>query len=493
MSVSLGACNRATYKQTAKEATELVGFKSMNEVSEDVTITADQLNRFLNCVSYDEIRCPYSELFGIEEAKQEKNTRVFSVVQHTYNFFDKEKTVDADKLYNVVKSNNEAYLADGVKKNFNKELSESDLKKACVIVADAVNWGIENVAEFDWGRIGCVLANLKILTKNSFSYGIFDEKEHLLTLVPDLIERENEKDDSFDMFEQTVTHETMHMMQCYCVDIAAGAEDSFIGISYDFENLPVNPLKNRWLFEASAELCTSSKMGIPPTTYKSMIKNLETINLSTVLDDAQKAKQTEKISFSNKAENLYNQLEFANQNKAIEFLYVIELLREAPEDFKAVYEKEYGSIDANYSEFLKETYNHYFVETTSKLFYKNLAEKLSSTQMSLDDIFYLISLYEMDLLKDIPLNNTSIREENENIYYGYLALQNEFYTILQENMKTDVKTAFVEYKANYGEEAIYANADLSWLSEDKKEYLLYRNKDLYNKYFKNISSIENNQ
>lgn len=109
--------------------------------------TADY-NKFLTYLNYDQIDCPYSELFGIEAALSEKSSRNFDVSEHTYDFFAGSSSVDAEKLYNVVKSNNKQYM-DGIGKHFSKELSASKLKECCEIVADTLNWGIENIKGLD--------------------------------------------------------------------------------------------------------------------------------------------------------------------------------------------------------------------------------------------------------------------------------------------------------------------------------------------------------
>lgn len=470
---------------------ENLEFKLESDGWEQITITDAQYKDFLSYINFDGIECPFSELFGISEAKNEKSKRDFNVKQHTYDFFCGETRVNPDKLFEVVKKNNAEYLSEGVSSSFNDKLSDSQLKKCCDVVADTVNWGIDNIQEFDYDRIGCILGNLKIVERNSFNYGTFNEKNNVLSLTPSMI---NGKEvDGVDMYELTISHETMHLMQCYCPDVFAGENDSFIGVSYTFDNLSINPLRNRWLFEASAELNATLKKGIEPTTYKYMIENLETISLATVLNDNIKARQLEKISFTNNVKMLYDQLEFKDIDKSIAFLYAIELLREHPEEFKLAYEQKNSAIDGDYQEFLKITYYPYFVEVTSKLFYKNLADKLVGNSISINDVFYLISLYEMDLINMIPLDNKTVREKYPVIYEDYLSLQNEFFAVLQKNSDIDLKSKFLEYSANYEDDGIYINANLDWLDNDKISYIKDRNEALYKQNFKNICSIENQQ
>lgn len=451
----------------------------------DIKISTDDYQEFLNYINYEGIECPFNELFGIKEAFLEKESRNFDVEEHTYSFFDSSSFVDSVKLYEIVKANNEKYM-EGVGKHFNKELSNSKLKECCVIVADTLNWGIKNIDGIDIAELGCILGNLKILNRGSMNLGTFNDKNDLLNISPDMIKSKKKRNGNSDMYEITVSHETMHILQCRCTDVEQSDDDSFIGTSYSFENLDTNPLKHSWLYEASAELNTTLRFGCNPTTYQYMIDNLESISYATVLNDDVRARQLEKLCFTQDDDALYKQLEFDDKIKAAEFLYAVELLRNKPEDFKNAYEKVYGTLEEDYTEFLKKTYNPYFVEVVSKLLYKNLALRLTQTEINLYDVFYILSLYELDLLKDIPLDNPPVKEKYIGIYDKYIDMQKTFFAYIQKNTDVDVLDSFMEYQMNYKNDSIYANASLEWLDAEKREYIIDRNRVLYDKTHKCI-------
>lgn len=482
--ITLSACGRNGQVSEALDTQKVEGF-AVAEQLPSVSLSSDGYAAFLDYLDYDNINCPYSELFGIKEALEEKAGRNFDAREHTYDFFAGSSYVDANKLFDVVKANNKQY-AEGVGKHFNKELSDSKLKECCEIVADTLNWGIENIDGIELEELGCILGNLKILNRGSVSFGTFNDKNDLLNISPDMIKQAKKLNGNSDMYEITVSHEAMHILQCRCTDIEQGDEDSFIGTSYSFENLEVNPLKNSWLYEASAELNATLRFNCNPTTYQYMIDNLESISLATVLNDNVEARQLEKLCFTRDDEALYSQLEFADKTKAIEFLYVVELLRNRPEDFKLAYEKEHGPLEEDYSEFLKKTYNPYFAEVISKLLYKNLALKLSQNEMSLNDVFYIISMYELDLSKDIPLNNASVREKYKDVYDRYADMQRAFFALIQAYTDINVEDSFNNYRMNYEGDAVYANASLDWLEAEKRAYILFRNNVMYNKNHKHI-------
>lgn len=459
---------------------EIGGFSVETDLPHVGIETADY-DEFLKFMDYDGIDCPYVELFGIEEAMAEKDGRNFEVSEHTYDFFEGADSVDSERLYEVVKANNEKYM-EGADKYFYEKPSDSQLKECCVIVADTINWGIENTDGIDMDALGCILGNLKILNRDSMNYASFDCKKDILNISPGMIKEKKNRSGIADIYEITITHEAMHILQFRCTDVEQGAEDVFIGTSYSFENLDVNSLKISWLYEASAELNTTLRFGCEPTTYQYMVDNLESIGLATVLNDDVKARQLEKLCFAHDEDALYNQLEFTDKTKAAEFLFAVELLRKKNEDFKTAYENKYGAFEEDYSGFLTKTYTPYFVEVVSKLFYKNLSSKLAQSEMSLNDVFYIISLYELDLLKDIPFDNPTVREQYNTVYEQYSDLRKEFLGYIQKYTDTDVLNAFKEYRMNYENgSGVYANASLDWLEDEKRDYILFRNNSMYDK------------
>ena len=474
---SFSSCKKESAFSSSNHKKQEITFASSDSL-ETIKLSSENYEAFCDYLDYNNINCPYSEIFGIKEAFSEKEKRGFDAEKHSYDFFEGNFLVEEDKLFKVVKENNAKYM-EGIRKHFYDNLSDSKLKECCRIVADTINWGIENIDGIDLEELSCMIGNLKILNRGTMNLATFDDESDSINISPDIIDSKKERTGISNIYEMTVCHETMHLMQCRCTDVSQGEEDSFIGASYSFETLEINPLKISWLYEASAELNTAMKFNCEPTTYTYMIDNLESISLATVLNENVKARQLEKLCFTQDEETLYKQLEFEDKEKSAEFLYAVEILRNKPEDFKKAYEKTYGTLTEDYSEFIKKTYNPYFVEVVSKLLYKNLALKLTQNEICLNDVFYIISLYELDLLKDIPLDNLSVREKYKDTYEKYMELQKTFLEMLQKNTDLNIMDSFLEYQMNLDNGSLYANASLDWLEEEKAEYLLSRNNTLY--------------
>ncbi|MCH5187812.1 MAG: hypothetical protein J1F63_05370 [Oscillospiraceae bacterium] len=487
--VTFASCGHKSTITPRPAAPEIAGFM-MSEELPKVKITEEALSGFISALDYDGTECPYSELFSIDKALAEKNSRGYSAETHSYDFFGADKTVDVDKLYKVVKENNKEY-ANGEMKYFAEEPSDSKLKEYCQIVADTINWGIANIEDFDYGEIGCMLGNLKIVYRNTPNLGYFDYKKGALTLSETMIDIAAKKNGDPDQYKSTIIHEAMHILQCYCIDVPMTEDDSFVGVSYYFDDLEVNPLRVSWLTEAPAEINMSLMNNCEPNMYSYMINNLESVSLATILNDNVRVRQIEKICLGHDVDPLYGQLEFSDDTRAIEFLYAMELLRAYPDDFRAKYESLHGPFEGDeaYKTFLRETYRPYVEEVLSKLFYKNLAIKLSQNEISLNDVFYLISMHELDLMNHIPLGNAAERENYGDLVTQYMELQSDFFELIQPYSDINITEAFKAYTMNYGDGEIYADAGLQWLGADKRDYILSRNIALYDKYFKSLIQL----
>ena len=322
---------------------------------------------------------------------------------------------------------------------------------------------------------------MKLLKKNSPDYGAFNPSNGILTVMPDMIKHSNKKGVSL---ETTICHEAMHIMQSRCSDCFRNEGDMFIGISYKFDGVPVNSLNTTWTYEASAELNMSRFCGVLPTTYLRMTDAMEFVDMSTLLSMTDEAELAENIAFTKNENALYELLGFKDKRKAAEFLYAWEVLLDRPEDFKRAYENKYGVL-SDYGDFVKTTYYPYLCATLTKLFYKNLARELSEHSMKVSDIFYLISVYEMNLKRQIDYGSSAERERFDAVFKEYLSIQDTFFTLFDTGDFT-LKDDYFSYNENYDDSGIYANADLGWMDKAMREYVLQRNSNLYDEKFEKV-------
>ena len=458
---SLSGCGNKKEYATGGESLTTVEFKEQ-EQSQKIKISAVECDSFIR--AYADINAeqyPYSELFGISAAMSKMQESRNLTGEHQYSFFKADKIVNADKLLEIVKKNNAEYRKDTVKKNMTKEFSDKQLKTYCGWIAETVNWQIEKNLGFDFETVGCVLGNLKIVEKNSTNYGGFDCKSGVMSINPKMIKATGKKND----YEKFIfTHEAIHMLQSGCADMT-GEDSENYGVSYSFSELLVNPLKLSWLYEGSAELNAAQFRNTDISTYKSFAAFIKSLDLATLVNDTSNAGMTENICFGHNPEDLYRELGFENEQSAAAFLYSAEIMLTKPDEFF----KAYGNESEDKTEFVNRNIKPAVYETLSKMFYRNIAQRLCNTEMSLNDVFCLISLHEAQINKQLQLGSKESQEIYKSYTDEYAKLKEKFFELAGAGNLENI--SYSEYKLKYEDNGEHINADFSWLDENKRDII----------------------
>ena len=458
---SLSGCGNKKEYATGGESLTTVEFKEQ-EQSQKIKISAAECDSFIR--AYADINAeqpPYSEVFGISAAMRKMQESRNLTDEHQYSFFKTDKTVNADKLLEIVKKNNAEYRKDTVKKNMTKAFSDKQLKTYCGWIAETVNWQIEKNSGFDFETVGCVLGNLKIVEKNSTNYGVFDCKSGVMSINPKMIKATGKKND----YEKFIfTHEAIHMLQSGCADMT-GEDSENYGVSYSFSELLVNPLKLSWLYEGSAELNAAQFRNTDISTYKAFVAFIKSLDLATLVNDTPNSGMAENICFGHNPEDLYRELGFENEQTAAAFLYSAEIMLTKPDDFF----KAYGNESEDKTEFVNRNIKPAVYETLSKMFYRNIAQRLCNTEMSLNDVFCLISLHEAQINKQLQLGSKESQEIYKSYTDEYAKLKGKFFELAGAGNLENI--SYSEYKLKYEDNGEHINADFSWLDENKRDII----------------------
>ena len=460
---SLSGCGNKKEYATSGESLTTVEFKEQ-EQSQKIKISAVECDNFIR--AYADINSeqyPYSELFGISIAMRKMQESRNLTDEHQYSFFKTDKTVNAYRLLEIVKENNAEYRKDTVKKNMTREFSDKQLKTYCGWIAETVNWQIEKNSGFDFETVGCVLGNLKIVEKNSTNYGGFDCKSGVMSINPKMIKATGKKND----YEKFIfTHEAIHMLQSGCADIVGEDVENY-GVSYKFSELSVNPLKLSWLYEGSVELNAAQFRNTDISTYKAFVAFIKSLDLATLVNDTSNAGMTENICFGHNPEDLYRELSFENEQTAAAFLYSAEIMLTKPDEFF----KAYGNEAADKTEFVNRNIKPAVYETLSKMFYRNIAQRLCNTEMSLNDVFCLISLHEAQINKQLQLGSKESQEIYKSYTGEYAKIKEKFFELAGAGNAENISGKYGEYKLKYENNTEYINADFGWLDENKMDII----------------------
>ena len=412
----------------------------------------------------------YEKLYSFNKSLTEYN-KLNLVNTHSSEL----KNITVNQLYNIILKNNKEYKKTS-KTSIYKELSNSEIRDICTLIVDISNKYIKENKDINPDRLKCVLSDLKMFKQTSAVANAFVTDDNCLIISPNMLQVANMingKGTEEDIF----IHEIVHFLQkgCNCdLNKNTNLKRNF-GFSYAFKNLEVNSLDFTWIYESSAEKNMMNVTGHNPLVYKNMIGYLESLSLVNLLNDNYKVNDTEKLSFKRDLKDLYNYFGVTSdkdKKEILNMMYSIEVMQQAPIDFYKVLEKTIGRTkdsilidDVNY------TVKVSICETLSKIFYKNLAKNLVNKDATLEDVFYLISLFENDLNSHIKYKDSAKYSYNDRFIETYLNIQDNFFYELSKATgysQNDIENKFDEYTVHTKEGNNYS---LNFLSKEKINYL----------------------
>ncbi len=448
-------------------------------------------NEYLNSlVTYYE----YEKLYDFNSSLTEYN-KLNLVTSHKSSL----SSITIDSLYSTVKNNNEKYKK-SLSITIYKDLKTKELKSICEIIVNTINNYIKENKSINVERVKCVLSDLKIFNQLSSVNNAFVTDDNCLILSPNMLkiaQMINGNETDKDVF----IHEINHLLQkgCNCdLKNNPNLKNNF-GLSYSFNNLKVNSLNFSWLYEASAEKNMMNYTGHDLLVYKNMIGYLESLSLVNILNDNYNVNDTEELSFKRTLDDLYKYFNVSSASDKLEILnlmYSIEVMQQAPNDFYKAYQEQTGTLKT--SELVDEiNYNvkSSICQTLSKLFYRNLSKNIVGKNATLEDVFYLISLFENDLNNHLKYDEQEKYEYNEEFINKYIEIQDNFFYQLSKCLncsQESIEEMFLEYRSNIklDDGNIAKNYSLEFLDEQKISYLNERAESLKSEATSSIKNVQ---
>lgn len=437
------------------------------------------------------VKYPYEELYDIDAALDKYNQVVFDV-NYAPNVFTNDAELSPSKLLDVVMQNNQNYLNDQKNKiggTFYKQLNRSELYNICRIICDAFN-DYSKAGTIDINKVKSYLTTLKIFT-DPISEVAFTSYDDCLVINPnnvdalDLITQGMTKEQ---VYKKLIFHEIMHMFQKSSPEMEKANKYYFnSGIAYSWKDLKVNPLMFDWFVEASAEKNEADYTDGKTILYQDFVAHLDSLSLSTILNDNVQVNQTENLCFSNKLDKLFEQFDCKTNDEkkeVIKLLYAIDIMQVDRSDAddndffircKEVYGKEFTTDQINE---LSQTIKASECLTLTKQFYLNLAKQLKEKQIGLQDVFYLITVFENDLNSHIKYTKSERFQYDEPFLNEYIKVQDQFFDAIARSNDYTVDQLLDLYN-NYGmtlqiDNTKYQNYNLSWMDSSKRDYILGR-------------------
>ena len=453
-----------------------------------------EYNQFINFLSSKNTNYAYSDLYEINKAyDREKNQ-----AGHNSNHDNKIELVngkfDSGKLVESIKKNNKSYresLPSGFKKSSLKDMKDSEIKVFSDIIVDTLNYEIDKHHNIDIDELRCVLGNLKMFSSSSTSNAYVDDDDLMavspaMLKVVDVMNRNTGNDASRDV----IVHEAMHLIQKACKHNMEYDKYSQIGISKKWEDLDVNTLQWRWFYEGSAEKLMTTYTGDSPITYKYIVSYFDSLTTAGIASDSIQVDSMEEVSLSHNTNDFYK-LMGANTDREkeelVKMMYTLDVLQFGRDDFYKKYEPVYGTKKTGDDLILfQQELKVSICETMTKMFYANLAERLTKDNLSIDDTFYLIRLFEGDMNNHLEMDNVKKKEQSNIFATDYVEIQNEFFNTLASSNNMSVDS--LKEKYNTYEFGINKDRSLNSFSNEKKEYCFSKHQEVKNYAKKSISS-----
>ncbi len=427
----------------------------------------------------------YSDLYGIDdalaEAEKYKAAIEAQASQHTDFITDIAAIPDTEEIKSRILDNNEEFLREHPEYT---RLEDAWIDMISDVLVSAVEKYRAALSQADLMKIYCMMNDIKAVGIDSADFTVNElrkiynarvTEDGVIFLDTEVIAQLKDEQSA----ERTVSHEIIHLFQRMCPGHSLDGCTQ-IGNSLYFDSLEEagrpNPLHFQWLYEAAAEQMSMELAGAKtPLVYKNMVGYLNTLNLITLLRPDCGADSIAAGQLSCDPDRIYEIFGAADseeKQEIAEMLYSICYIQNDREDFEQAYEKKYGSIQDRRN-IVKREMKQSVAKTMTKYFYRNLAERIAHSQVDLQDVFYLMNVFEAALNVHLIYDEEERLDLNREALEYYVAAQDELFRLLAE----DSGCSEEEIAELYGAYALVIrtgteyrrNCSLSWLTEEERE------------------------
>lgn len=436
----------------------------------DISYDSD-FDNLLVSIDNVEANYPYSEYYEQDTLLDKYSTIKVTETNAPVSII-KNNRVDRDKLGERVEVN-----------SMDSQITKNIISTICEILADNIDYMLDNNQYIDIDILNENLYNLKIESASSFSYAYYSPQTNSLGINLQAIDSLITKNPDENVIKRVIEHETNHILQASTKkngDVNGYKE--LFGPCIKFNNTDVNSMYWEWYIESSAEQMTIDKNGYETSlTYDEQLQALEFFKVGTVLNYNNKATDLENISVSKDINDLYDYFDCKTdkQKKEVtEMFYAMnidsyEAFSTTSHDFyEKFYEKEgYALQDEEKHMFRRENYNTIIISQT-KMFYKNLINNISKKDMTLEEIFHLISIEENAISRYTLYYITGTPDIYSKSLDQYSYIQSKFFEELSEQLNIsalDLQNLYNSYYKINHSNINFMNADQNKFYNDMED------------------------
>ena len=234
------------------------------------------------------------------------------------------------------------------------------------------------------------------------------------------------------------------------------------------------------MVEGSAERHMCDVTGSKALSYQYKIDYLCSMTMSVLLRDSVKADTMENLCFHDDPELLFDAFGCETEeerNELLNMMVTLQVLQMQPDGFMEDYKKKTGVDLLEDDEALNQlcySLKPAACITLAKEFYENLIAFLLQNELTYNDLFFLINLFEGHLNQHLRFGDEAKKEINEPFFNAYSTMRTALFEALEnDNPELDIDALYAEYTVTAeGDEVL--NAELSMLPEEKRDFLAER-------------------
>lgn len=436
----------------------------LSKLNERVELSEESYNTINEYIKNVDVEYEYSDLYGVDEALEHYENIGKSYENNELKLIKNNK-VDSNELYKVVLNNNKN-IPDKV-----IVMDNAKIKEVVDIVCDQINKKLASSKNISYSNLDYTLSNLRIFDYKNFGTAYVNMDEPILAINLLTIDSLQETNTDTNVFEVTVRHEADHLIQVsYSKD---KSYETNLGICYSFEDLDINSINWKWFYEGSAEKLTLDK-NQEPYVYQGEVRALETLTMSTILDDSVDENDIEELSLQHNLDKLFEKFNantIDEKREIINMMFSYDLALNNTEEFSEQYKEKFNEkLDVYKKDEVKNSVLSSVGQTLTKTFYTNLTNCIYNNDMSVEDIFSLISLYETKMNSVLRFSDINNQQEKISFFETYSNIQLQFFDELAKSINADSIELRSLY-CNYHNSNVDNNYNYNFLTNDENSFL----------------------
>ena len=412
-----------------------------------------------------------SEIFGFDEALARYHALPPFNVQSSE--FIVNNRIDTNRLRTQILSNNRDFLYEHVNTplgNFYAELSHSDFERIFEIFVYALQFRLDAGDIAYAGRLDKNLTDLKILSslgRPGVAYAgvVYTD----LNMVAVRLNHPSFERQDINFMKHLIIHEAIHYIQmAFGEELEIRDLEARFGFAYVWDDLAINSLHFMWYIEGATEQLAMETYGtFTPTWYEREVRDLESMTLALILRENVYPLTLASLTFQEELMPLFTVFGAYTPNQQKEILNMM-FAREIL--FGGDNRRDFQRVGGNSSWQFEFGLRASIAQTLTKTFYSSLAERISTAQTTIEEVFWLISLFEADLNRQLRYAGNDRLPFNRDFIDNYVLIQNEFFGLLAEESGIDFEHIIRAYNA-FSMTSLASTINISFLDNTEREFI----------------------